>query len=677
MLHLKGSPLDFGNLLVERGYISSRELEDALALQRRSIVEGIEPIPRLGEILIRRGAVTEQQVADALAAQNKKILACLTCKTQVNVEEREDARAYKCVRCGGEMREPEQVSSVSVIDTSVILVPKDPVPREVEAAAQDPARKMGKYVLLEELGRGGAAIVHRAWDTYLHQYVALKFLKAPPETADPEALARYESHIRDLLKEARNAIRLRHPNIVTVYDVGRLERHFFIAMDCLNGRTLLQLVREAREKGKTSPFYDDPAKFVMVMRDIARAVHYAHTRQVPVIHCDLKPSNIFIDQTWRPYVLDFGLAHEMQTEAASPSEAGVRGTPAYMSPEQASGEPDQIDARTDVYGLGAILYELLTGQPPFTGELLDVLHRVVNAPPRPPTEVLASIDIAGRKMVAPSTLEWITMKCLEKSPDRRYQSASEIAGELEHVLMSDAHTVRLDGVARVTKHGTSESGRLLPTPPPVTIPEAPARPVGKLPFYVAVAGLIALSFWLLLRAVPEGGESAFRRQIREVASKLDRLLAGLQVEQAREVVRMPGAEDWIAAHEEGVEWVGELKERLVSALAGKSRYASPAFRLRTGTLDRVDVVHADSGRLVVIAEGKTLDVPWSVVHPTQVRDMAFTLLGRDNPADRLGLAVYFLKNGEKKEAREMLDSLQNTDLESSARRFRQKLDSTN
>ena len=675
MLHLKGSPLDFGNLLVERGYISSRELEDALALQRRSMVEGIEPIPRLGEILIRRGAVTEQQVADALAAQNKKILACQTCRTQVNVEEREDARAYKCVRCGGEMREPEQVASVSVIDTSVILVPRDPVPREVEAAAQDPARKMGKYILLEELGRGGAAIVHRAWDTYLHQYVALKFLKAPPETADPEALARYETHIRDLLKEARNAIRLRHPNIVTVYDVGRLERHFFIAMDCLNGRTLLQLIRESREKGKTSPFYDDPAKFVMVMRDIARAVHYAHTRQVPVIHCDLKPSNIFIDQTWRPYVLDFGLAHEMQTEAASSAEAGVRGTPAYMSPEQASGDQDLIDARTDVYGLGAILYELLTGQPPFTGELLDVLHRVVNAPPRPPTEVLKSIDIAGRKMVAPSTLEWITMKCLEKSRDRRYQSASEIAGELEHVLMSDAHTVRLDGVARVTKHGSSETGRLLPTPPSVAVPDLPPRPVGKLPFYVAVAGLIALSFFLLLRGAPDGGESGLRRQIREVASKLDRLVADLQVEQAREVVRMPGAEDWIAAHEEGVEWVGELKERLVSVLAGKARYASPAFRLRNGTLDRVEVVHADSGRLVVIAGGKTHDIPWSVVHPTQVRDMAFTVLGRDNPADRLGLAVYFLKNGEKKEAREMLDSLQNTPLETSAKRFRQKLES--
>ena len=668
--------MDFGNLLVERGFISSKELEAALALQRRSIVEGIEPIPRLGEILIRRGAVTEQQVADALAAQNKRILACFNCKTQVNVEEREDARAYKCARCGGEMKEPEQVSSVSVVDTGVILVPRDPVPREVEAAAQDPARKMGKYVLLEELGRGGAAIVHRAWDTYLHQYVALKFLKAPPETADPEALARYETHIRDLLKEARNAIRLRHPNIVTVYDVGRLERHFFIAMDCLNGRTLLQLIRESREKGKVSPFYDDPTKFIMVMRDICRAVHYAHTRQVPVIHCDLKPSNIFIDQTWRPYVLDFGLAREMETDTAAEDDPGVRGTPAYMAPEQATGDSDQIDARTDVYGLGAILYELLTGQPPFTGDLLDVLHRVVNQPPRAPNEVLAAVG-NGKRTLAPSTLEWITMKCLDKSKDRRYQSASEIAGEFEHVLMSDAHTVKLDGVARVTKpseHG--QTGRLLPTPPPVIVPESAARPVGRLPFYVAVAGLIALSFWLVLRGAPEPGEGALRRQLREAGSKLDRLVAGFQTEQAREVVRLPGSEGWFDAHEEGVEWVADLKTRLVAALAGKARYTTPGFQLRTGTLDRVDVVYADASRLIVLAGGKALDVPWSAVHPAQVRDLTVMLLGRENPADRLGLAIFLLKNGEKKDAKELLSSLEGTDLESRARRFLRDVEKT-
>jgi serine/threonine protein kinase/predicted RNA-binding Zn-ribbon protein involved in translation (DUF1610 family) len=664
--------VDFGNLLVERGFISSQELEAALALQRRSIVEGIEPIPRLGEILLRRGTVTEQQVADALAAQNKRILACTTCKTQVNVEEREDARAYKCVRCGGEMIEPERVNSVSVVDTSVILVPRDPVPREVEAAAQDPARRMGKYVLLEELGRGGAAIVHRAWDTYLHQYVALKFLKAPPETADPEALARYESHIRDLLKEARNAIRLRHPNIVTVYDVGRLERHFFIAMDCLNGRTLLQLVREAKEKGRTSPFYDDPTKFIMVMRDICRAVHYAHTRQVPVIHCDLKPSNIFIDQTWRPYVLDFGLAREMEAGAAAEADPGVRGTPAYMAPEQATGDAEQIDARTDVYGLGAILYELLAGQPPFTGELLDVLHRVVNQAPKAPSEVLAAAAGRERRSSAPSTLEWITMKCLEKSKDRRYQSASEIAGEFEHVLMSDAHTVKLDGVARVTKHGT-DSGRLLPTPPPVVVPESAARPVGRLPFYLAVAGLIALSSWLVLRGAPEAADGTFRRQLRDVGAKLDRLIGSLQVEQAREVVRMPGADEWIEGHESRVEFVGKLKGRLVEALSGK-RYATPSFRLRSGTLDRVEIVHADSGRLVAIAGGKTHDIPWSAVHPTQVRDMAFTVLGPDDPEDRMGLAVFLMMNGEKGPARELLESLLKTPLGTSAGQYLQKME---
>ena len=664
--------MDFGNLLVERGFISSRELEDALALQRRSIVEGIEPIPRLGEILIRRGAVTEQQVADALAAQNKKILACATCRTQVNVEEREDARAYKCVRCGGEMREPAQVSSVSVVDTSVILVPRDPVPREVEIAAQDPARKMGKYVLLEELGRGGAAIVHRAWDTYLHQYVALKFLKAPPETADPEALARYESHIRDLLKEARNSIRLRHPNIVTVYDVGRLERHFFIAMDCLNGRTLLQLIREAKEKGKISPFYDDPTKFVKVMRDIARAVHYAHTRQVPVIHCDLKPSNIFIDQTWRPVVLDFGLAREMEAESAAEADSGVRGTPAYMAPEQATGELVQIDARTDVYGLGAILYELLTGQPPFTGELLDVLHRVVNVPPRTPSEVLAAMG-PERRTAAPSTLEWITMKCLDKARDRRYQSASEVAGELEHVLMSDAHTVRLDGVARVTRIGDRTDTKLLPTPPAVIVPDSVARPVGKLPFYVAVAGLIALSSWLLLQGASGSGDGAFRRQLRDAGAKLDRLIASLQLEQAREVTRMPGTEEWMEGHDVRVECVAKLKERLVEALAGKTRYTTPAFRLRSETLDRVDVIHADSGRLVAIAGGKTHDIPWSAVHPLQLRDLAISVLGGESAADRLGLAVYLLKNGQKKEARDLFESLP-SDLESVARPYLPELD---
>ena len=362
----------------------------------------------------------------------------------------------------------------------------------------------------------------------------------------------------------------------------------------------------------------------------------------------------------------------MESGSSAESDSGVRGTPAYMAPEQASGESVQIDARTDVYGLGSILYELLTGQPPFTGELLDVLHRVVNQPPRTPSEVLASLE-PQKRTVAPSTLEWITMKCLDKNRDRRYQSASEIAGELEHVLLSDAHTVRLDGVARVTRIGDKTDTKLLPTPPPVLVPESAARPVGKMPFYVAVAGLIALSSWLLLKGASEGGDGAFRRQLRDVGAKLDRLIAGLQVEQAREVARMPGTEEWIEGHNVRIQCVSDFKDRLVAALAGKKGYTTPAFRLRTSTLDRVDVIHADAGRLVAVAGGRTHDVPWSAVHPLQVRDMAFSVLGGENAADRLGLAVYLLKNGQKKEAKDLFESLPG-ELESVARPYLPELD---
>jgi serine/threonine protein kinase len=666
--------VDFGHLLVERGLISDKTLEDALAIQRRSIVEGIDPIPRLGEILIERGAVSEQQVADALAAQNKKILACSNCKTQVNVEERVDAAAYKCARCGREMKEPERVSSVSVIDTSVILVAKDPVPREVEAAAQDAARRMGKYVLLEELGRGGAAIVHRAWDTYLHQFVALKFLKAPPATADPEAQAKYESLIHDLLKEARNAIRLRHPNIVTVYDVGRLERHFFIAMDCLNGRTLLQLIREAREKGRVSPFYDDPAKFVMVMRDICRAVQYAHSRQVPVIHCDLKPSNIFIDQTWRPYVLDFGLAREMEAERRASEEAGVRGTPAYMAPEQASGESTGIDARTDIYGLGSILYELLTGRPPFTGELLDVLHKVVNQTPQRPSEVLAAQG-NGHRAAAPSTLEWICMKCLEKAKDRRYQTAMDLAQEFEHVLMSDAHTVRLEASARVAPSGAEAAPKL--SAPSIQVPESPIRPLGKVPFYIAIAVLATLALWLAVRPMPAPrGEGAIRRQLEEVRVRLDHLVEAFQVEAARDGLKEAAAasggqaRDWIDHQDASLEWVQKLKVRLIEGINARTpRYRKDPFRLRAGSLPGVEIVYADARRIVAVSGNSTKDVPWAVIDPSQVREMAAALLGPGDHSARLGLAIYCLRTGQVAEARKLLESLAGTELEIPSRPF--------
>ncbi|MBI4563506.1 MAG: protein kinase [Planctomycetes bacterium] len=675
-----GTVVDFGHLLVERGLITSKELDEALAVQRRYIVEGREPLPRLGEILIERGSVSEQEVADALGAQRKKILYCSTCKIQVNVEERADVAGYQCVRCGGEMQAPEEVNDVRVIDTSVIFIAKDPVPKEVEAAAADPARKMGKYILLEEIGRGGAAIVHRAWDTYLHQYVALKFLKPPPESTDPHAKARQESMLLDLLKEARHAIRLRHPNIVTTYDVGRIDKLFYIAMDYLNGQSLLHLIRQSKEKGGVSPFYDDPGRFVILLRDLCRAVHYAHTRQVPLIHCDLKPSNVIIDTNWRPYILDFGLARELVAERPGQEEAVVRGTPSYMAPEQASGQPELIDARTDVYGLGTILYELLVGRAPFTGgSALDVLTKVVHTTPEPPSSMLIRVahpeGLGIRRVTVPPSLERICLKCLEKFPANRFPSANALADELERVLMSEAHTVRFDALPFIAE------GMAEPAAVAAAVKPSPARRLAPAWFLLGagLASAVILAF-LSLRPGASNVEG-LRVQLDHLSRKFDEQVAAFQVELARGGLDEVGAvlaqeireDDWVDRQIESVEWVRTMKARLIAALNRKPGYRVRDFRLRDQTLRDVEIVHADERRVVAVRGERTNDIPWSAIEPEQLTDMIRTALGSANPADRLGLAIYCIKTRQRSEAEELLRSLNGTDLEIPSRAYLKEL----
>ena len=202
-----GAPetFDFGQLLVRNGLISEAALAECLEVQREVARSGLDAIPRLGELLVARGFLTQAQVLSALSQQEKAILFCPRCEVQVNVPRRDDVSEVRCIRCRGALIKQRDLSDVKVSEDSIIFISREPVPREVEEAAKDPARRFGKYTLINEIGRGGAGIVHRAWDTYLHQYVALKFLKAPPETADPEALARYETHIRDLLKEIQDS----------------------------------------------------------------------------------------------------------------------------------------------------------------------------------------------------------------------------------------------------------------------------------------------------------------------------------------------------------------------------------------------------------------------------------------------------------------------------------------
>jgi predicted Ser/Thr protein kinase len=276
--------------------------------------------------------------------------------------------------------------------------PPSPFPPELRFLADWP-----RYRVERLLGSGGMGTVYKAFDPTLGRWVALKFLYRNDAT-----------HAERFLREARAQARISHPNVCQVHEVGEAEGRPYIAMQYIDGRSLGELCEELT--------LDDKVRLV---RDVARAVHAAH--RTGLIHRDLKPGNILLarEETGEvhPYVVDFGLA--MAQDEVSLSRTGmISGTPAYISPEQAQGRP--LDRRTDVYSLGVVLYELLAGEPPFTGgNLARVLVRLVQEDARPLRQAAPAI---------PEDLETIVAKCLEKDSARRYESARELAEDLDRFL---------------------------------------------------------------------------------------------------------------------------------------------------------------------------------------------------------------------------------------------------
>jgi WD40 repeat protein/serine/threonine protein kinase len=295
-------------------------------------------------------------------------------------------------------------------DAANTLPVRTPIPYGKLPASKD----FGDYELLEEIARGGMGIVYKAWQKSLNRFVAVKLLLFG-QRASADFIKRFRI-------EASAAAALQHPGIVVIHEVGVHEGEHFLVMDYVDGPNLSQLIKDQPVMPKRAAHY---------LKAVADAIHYAHERGI--LHRDLKPSNVLIDSNDRPRVTDFGLAKRLGGDSQSSTDltqltlsGHVLGSPGYIPPEQAIGARGKVSRRSDVYSLGAMLYHLLTGRPPFGGgSIAETLRQVETQEP---------VSLRLLNPGVPSDLETVCLKCLEKEPERRYPTAQAFAEELGRFL---------------------------------------------------------------------------------------------------------------------------------------------------------------------------------------------------------------------------------------------------
>ena len=291
------------------------------------------------------------------------------------------------------------------IDTS----PDSPRPKILSKNVDE--SNFGDYVIEEEIARGGMGVVFKARQTKANRVVALKMILSGELASEAE--------VQRFYTEAEAAANLQHPNIVPIYDVGESNGRHYFSMRFVDGPSL-------RDRAAENPL--PPRLAASITESLASAVHYAHEQGV--VHRDLKPANILMDSDEAPCITDFGLAKQLHADSGMTATGQVMGTPSYMPPEQALGQTDKIGPLSDVYSLGAILYELLTGRPPFrAATAMETLAQVIDSDPVAPKQLNPLID---------RDLETVCLKCLQKNPAERYVSARELEQELERYLNGES-----------------------------------------------------------------------------------------------------------------------------------------------------------------------------------------------------------------------------------------------
>jgi serine/threonine protein kinase/tetratricopeptide (TPR) repeat protein len=346
-----------------------------------------------------------------------------------------------CRKCGAQIfaDAPEGLCTACLFESGLDLLTNASVaagdnsgcPENIKATGSDVARyskkksnrpktfaDFGDYELLEEIGRGGQGVVYRALQKSLNRTVALKVIGLGHWATD--------AHLKRFRREAEAAASLEHSGIVPIYEVGEREGSCYFSMKFVEGGQLDAVVRR-----ESIPV----RRAAELIAKVARTVQYAHEHGI--LHRDIKPGNILLDQKGEPHLTDFGLARLVETESTVTRTLEVLGTPSYMAPEQAVGNNDAVSSVTDVYGLGAVFYQLLTGHPPFAGgTTYETIKLLLDTEPRQPRLWNAKID---------RDLSTICLKCLEKDPKRRYSSALALAEDLERWLKHEPIVARRTG----------------------------------------------------------------------------------------------------------------------------------------------------------------------------------------------------------------------------------------